>query len=151
MEHFRGKPLLVLAIPKNLEAVENERFVRIHSREFRFEGQMYDIVRTQPGSDTTWYTVYADNKEDKLLAQREALRTSWAEATAANPAPAGPVHPSSEQRRQLLSRLVGPALLPAVLWAVEPPFYKVEGLPVPGQLRCGVTRLDLPPPRTRLV
>jgi hypothetical protein len=60
--------LVMLAIPKSLEAAPNNRFQRIHSREFRFDGLMYDIVRQEERGDTTFYTCILDELESELFA-----------------------------------------------------------------------------------
>jgi len=148
VEHFRGKPLLMLAIPKVLELEANERFVRIHSREFRFEGQMYDIVRTQAGEDTTWYTVYADHKEDRMLAQRDQANKSMAlRSTPDTQEPARPALPTPEQSRHLLLRLADPGLLPEFWKSPYRCFVSVEGLSHTGRFCEQFLPPETPPPR----
>lgn len=44
-----------------------------HSKEFAYQGQMYDIVETQTVADTTYYWVWWDNKETQLNKQLEHL------------------------------------------------------------------------------
>jgi hypothetical protein len=60
--------LVHLAIPKSLEKTPNERFQRIHSKEFRFDGRMYDIVRQEARGDTTYYACIYDHAETDLFA-----------------------------------------------------------------------------------
>jgi hypothetical protein len=60
--------LVHLAIPKSLEQSPNTRFQRIHSREFRFDGRMYDIVRQEVRGDTTYYACIYDHAETALFA-----------------------------------------------------------------------------------
>jgi len=148
VEHFRGHPLVVLGVPKVLEAVDNERFVKIHSREFRFDGQMYDIVRTRAGIDTTWYTVYADYKEGNLLAQRDqALKVAISTADQALKSRQDTGTPWSDQSMGLLLRLAGPAVLPGGLQGIQRLEMEVEGLAVVGQLCKGNKVSETPPPR----
>jgi hypothetical protein len=151
VEHFRGKPLLVLAIPKALEAANNERFVRMHSREFRWDGQMYDIVRTRAGEDTTWYTVYADHKEDNLRARRDQANNPMRLGSSPDPQdPAGPALPSPEQQRRLISQLPGPGLLPATWTTTHRLMLSVEALPCAGQFREQFLPPETPPPQESL-
>ncbi len=65
--------LVLLAIPKSLEEGENARFQRIHSREFRFDGRMYDIVRQEDRGDTTLYACILDEAETALFANLHSL------------------------------------------------------------------------------
>lgn len=128
VQYYKGKPLQVLAIPKLLEDQPNGDFERIHGKEFRYKGQMYDIVLSQSGIDTTWYTVFADHQEDELFAARDRA-SRWHEEHRDNSAPAAPVNP-----QHLVNRLPGPALLPSSTPTEKPPIVWVEtlvsGLPV---------------------
>ena len=47
LEGFVGDELILLAIPRHLESEPNKLFQRIHSKEFVYLGQMYDIVEQQ--------------------------------------------------------------------------------------------------------
>ncbi|MGH1433377.1 MAG: hypothetical protein ACRBG0_02855 [Lewinella sp.] len=47
-----------------------------HSREFEFDGQMYDIVKTEEKGDTTYYWCWWDEAETKLNQQLEELLVS---------------------------------------------------------------------------
>jgi hypothetical protein len=44
-----------------------------HSREFIFEGQMYDIVDQGVEGNITWYRCYRDHKETRLYKEKEKL------------------------------------------------------------------------------
>ena len=62
--------LVLLKIPLSLESsAHNDQFQRIHDREFRYQGEMYDIVRQEQHGDTTWYYCLWDEKESELFAQ----------------------------------------------------------------------------------
>ncbi|MEZ4721380.1 MAG: hypothetical protein R2813_05820 [Flavobacteriales bacterium] len=65
--------LVTLKIAKLWEAEPNNRFEREHSREFRFDGEMYDIVRTEDRGDTTVYLCIHDVKESGLFAELEEM------------------------------------------------------------------------------
>jgi hypothetical protein len=65
--------LVLLKIPRNLEEKNNPIFQRIHEREFRYGGDMYDIVRQETNGDTTWYYCLADEKETLLFANLDEL------------------------------------------------------------------------------
>ena len=42
-------------------------------REFRYEGQMFDVVKIKTGSDTTYYYCFSDEKESKLFSNLNNL------------------------------------------------------------------------------
>jgi len=65
--------LALLKIPRKLEEESNHVFQRIHEREFRYEGKMYDIVRQEQYGDTTWYYCVSDEKETVLFANLDDL------------------------------------------------------------------------------
>lgn len=65
--------LTLLKIPQALEEGFNPVFQRIHEREFRYEGKMYDIVRREIYGDTTWYFCVSDEKETVLFANLDEL------------------------------------------------------------------------------
>jgi hypothetical protein len=65
--------LVLLKIPKALEEIPHPAFQRIHKREFRYDGKMYDIVRQIAHGDTTWYYCLCDEKETQLLANLDEL------------------------------------------------------------------------------
>ena len=49
------------------------RLVWKHSREFIFEGNMYDIVDQGVDGNITWYRCYRDHKETRLIKKKEKL------------------------------------------------------------------------------
>lgn len=59
--------LVNLYIPKSVEFGGDGSFVRIHKGEFRYKGQMYDIIRYEDLGDTTKYTCFHDVKESGLF------------------------------------------------------------------------------------
>ncbi len=63
--------LVLLKIPGVLEESSNPVFQRIHSREFRYKGRMYDIIRQVDHGDITWYYCIVDVKESGLFASLE--------------------------------------------------------------------------------
>lgn len=63
---FVADELMFLEIPHWMEEKPNKRFTRIHSKEFVFDGQMYDIVEQQETDHSIWYLVYPDRKETGL-------------------------------------------------------------------------------------
>lgn len=65
--------LVLLKIPRALEEQPNSSFQRIHSREFRYHGMMYDIVRQESHGDATWYYCILDAKESGLFANLDEL------------------------------------------------------------------------------
>ncbi len=65
--------LVTLHIAKVWEETPNARFEREHSKEFRFDGEMYDIIRSRDEGDTTVYICIHDVKESELFADLERL------------------------------------------------------------------------------
>ena len=140
---FKGKPLQIIAIPRQLEEEPTGDFQRIHKKEFRYLGQMYDVVLSRAGRDTTWYTVFADHKEDELLAARDQA-AGWQNLKDDSSEPAIPGN-----SRHLLSRLPGPALLPGIPVTWTPPSIWAQALarnnPASGQ----APGPPVPPPREK--
>ena len=67
------KDLVLLKIPNSLEAISNPRFKRIHSKEFKYEGEMYDIIKQEIKGDTTWYWCVWDKEETALFSNLQEL------------------------------------------------------------------------------
>ena len=65
--------LVTLRIAKVWEETPNARFEREHSKKFRFDGEMYDIIRSRDEGDTTVYICIHDVKESGLFADLERL------------------------------------------------------------------------------
>lgn len=63
---------VVIKITPEIE--ENaEMFTRMHSREFRFMGEMYDVLHSEKSGDTTLYTCIHDVKESGLFNDLDRL------------------------------------------------------------------------------
>lgn len=58
---------VLLKIPLSLEQTENDLFHRVHAGEFRYKGEMYDILKSERHGDTTWYTCIHDVKESGIF------------------------------------------------------------------------------------
>lgn len=61
--------LVLLKIPLALELSPNNVFKRMEAHEFRYHGEMYDVVRQEQHGDTTWYYCLWDEKESELFAE----------------------------------------------------------------------------------
>jgi hypothetical protein len=68
-----GVPEAELVLLKFVEGKSYPAFQRVHAREFRYQGKMYDVVRQESRGDTTWYYCIADEKETQLFANLEEL------------------------------------------------------------------------------
>lgn len=66
--------LVLVKIPKSLEANPDKSFKRIHSREFRYKGNMYDVVRQEDKGNETWYWAVHDEAETLLYAKMDELK-----------------------------------------------------------------------------
>lgn len=64
--------LVLLKIAKS-EEENSDVFERMHSREFRYNGQMYDVMRLEDKGDTTYYTCIHDVKESKLFERLDSM------------------------------------------------------------------------------
>jgi len=60
---------LLFSIPNWMEETPNKDFKRIHKGEFRYKGEMYDILYAKKDADTTHYIVIHDPKETNLFAK----------------------------------------------------------------------------------
>lgn len=65
-----------LVLLKFTETEKQSKLKWKHSREFEFEGEMYDIVETQTVGDTTYYWLWWDHYETKLNKQLDKLLVS---------------------------------------------------------------------------
>jgi hypothetical protein len=146
---FRGKPLLELPIPLALEREPNAEFTRIHGKEFRYRGQMYDVVSFRREADTTWYLVHADHKETSLRSTRDQMAR---EALAGRPFLLQGRHHSGEgpHRPALLDRLPGPALLPPAMQLFDPGRCEAPGAAAAKAPASAWRSVPTPPPRLLL-
>jgi hypothetical protein len=76
-QKYDAKTLKYIAIPKDELEGRGSRFVRIHATEFVWDGIMYDIVGSFPEAHQTWFLVYPDYKETKVLKQKIALAKAF--------------------------------------------------------------------------
>ncbi len=76
-QRYVAKALKYIAIPKDELEGRGTRFVRIHATEFVWDGVMYDIVSSFPEAHQTWFLVYPDFKETKVLKQKIALARAF--------------------------------------------------------------------------
>ncbi|MDY0078096.1 MAG: hypothetical protein RBR87_12575 [Bacteroidales bacterium] len=76
-QQMPDKSLIYLAIPHAEMQGQGSRFIRIHAREFVWDGMMYDIVERFEGETQTWFLVYPDHKETKVLNQKIALAKAF--------------------------------------------------------------------------
>ncbi|MDZ7289339.1 MAG: hypothetical protein ONB44_07820 [candidate division KSB1 bacterium] len=73
-QHIKaGVPEAELVLFKICEGKPHPAFQRVEEHEFRYDGQMYDVVRQESHGDTTWYYCLADEKETQLFANLEEL------------------------------------------------------------------------------
>lgn len=58
---------ILLKIPHKEEFAGNGVFVRRHEGEFRYKGEMYDVLTAEDHGDTTWYWCIHDVHESGLF------------------------------------------------------------------------------------
>lgn len=72
-----GRKVTVLTI---FDVEKDPHFRRIHSREFEFNGQMFDVLReVKNGRITTFYCLHDTKEESLMLGMRKAARTKAAQ------------------------------------------------------------------------
>ncbi len=76
-QKYKAKALKYIAIPKEELEGRGTRFIRIHATEIVWDGIMYDIVSSFPEAHQTWFLVYPDYKETKVLIQKIALARAF--------------------------------------------------------------------------
>jgi hypothetical protein len=64
--------IVLIELAFSLEQAQNE-LIWEHSREFEFNGQMYDIVSQRRLGDSVYYTCYPDHKETRLNTEKDKL------------------------------------------------------------------------------
>ena len=68
IEGIPDDELSVIKIPLMSQDPRNDNFEIEENDEFRFNDEMYDIVRTEIHNDTAWYYAFCDREETKMLA-----------------------------------------------------------------------------------
>lgn len=58
--------LLVIKIPKSIYINNDKNFQLVEKHEFRYHGEMYDIVKSKIINDTVYFLCISDKNEDKL-------------------------------------------------------------------------------------
>lgn len=59
----------LVKIPQEWEKQGNKDFRWVEGHEFRYKGEMYDVVRQESHGDETWYYCVKDEKENELFAE----------------------------------------------------------------------------------
>lgn len=59
----------VLLVISHAIQQNREVFQRIHSREFRYYGKMYDVIKQEDKNGTTWFFCISDEQETSLFAR----------------------------------------------------------------------------------
>ncbi|MDP4662240.1 MAG: hypothetical protein NWS74_01130 [Salibacteraceae bacterium] len=65
--------LVRIAIANAWETEKNDRIEWEHSKEFRFDGEWYDVVKSEAKLDSTVYFCIHDAKESHLFARLDAM------------------------------------------------------------------------------
>ncbi|MCC9138432.1 hypothetical protein ACFSKU_12685 [Pontibacter silvestris] len=65
--------LVLLKIPVSKEVSPGKDFKRMHEREFRYKGNMYDIVKQEKRGEITWYWCIWDKQETALFVQLDQM------------------------------------------------------------------------------
>ena len=129
--------LVHFTFPKDIESRPGSGFQRIHSREFRYRGDMYDIVRTEDLGDSVRYACIHDVKESRLFANLDELIRGEMSGD-----------PERRAERSRLLQLLPTVYLP-VATAVPPAFAHAGNEPPSYRfsLHTWDTTPPLPPPR----
>ncbi len=73
VEGFHAWELMLIEITDEVKNDPAKPYREIHSREFEYLGQMYDIVEKQEFESTTWYLAYPDKKETALKSKLKKI------------------------------------------------------------------------------
>lgn len=65
--------LVRIAIANAWQTENNDRIEWEHGKEFRFDGQWYDVVKSEAKQDSTVYLCIHDAKENQLFARLDAM------------------------------------------------------------------------------
>lgn len=68
-----AEELVLLKIPVSLEENPSKDFKRMHAREFRYKGIMYDVVKQEFRQGSTWYWCLRDKQETTLFASLDEM------------------------------------------------------------------------------
>lgn len=128
--------LVVLRIAKVWEETHNARFEREHSKEFRFHGEMYDIIHSRDEGDTTVYICIHDVKESGLFADLERLTEEKID------------QPINKKSRESLQQLIAAKYVQKAfsLSFVRSASY-ISRWPMNEQLESENLQVDSPPPK----
>lgn len=128
--------LVTLRIAKVWEETPNARFEREHSKEFRFDGEMYDIIRSRDEGDTTVYICIHDVKESGLFADLERLTEEEID------------QPINKKSRESLQQLIAAKYVQKTfsLSFVRSASH-IARLPIKAQLVSENLQIDSPPPK----
>jgi hypothetical protein len=131
--------LEIVKIPKSLEANPDKTFKRIHSREFRFLGNMYDVVRQEDRGSETWYWAIHDEEETVLYAKMDELkRKAWGDEQLPN------------EHRTKLERLYPNFIFSAYKLSFSKYYLEKvnsNGLEIPSQYKSILSEIPNPPPQ----
>lgn len=72
-EGLPEEELDLVKIPLEWEKSWSKDFKWIEGHEFRYKGEMYDVVRQEVHNNETWYYCIKDEKENELFAELEDL------------------------------------------------------------------------------
>lgn len=102
--------LVLVRLPDDWKRYPGLSFQRMHAREFKYQGVMYDVVRQARSGDTTLYWCVADYADTELHRQWEACASDWAHKDPAN-------RKANERLRLFWQELYLPAAHEQALWS----------------------------------
>ncbi len=130
----------LIKVPVSWEEAPPPEFQWHEEHEFRYRGQMYDIIRKEYHGDQVWYYAYKDEAETKLLNNLSEYVSNYLRQE--------PDHENeNEHLRLFITRTFLPAG-PAELPAPAPDFEIVPFQVI--SLTTAFLEIDLPPPKTAL-
>lgn len=110
-----------------------------HDREFEYDGEMYDVVRSEAHGDTTWYWCHHDRKETKVRKALASFVAAWMGA--------GPQQQQDQQRLFDFFKSLYSSNAPQVAHLL-PDIGPIPAVPFTGQLLEIAASPDAPPPRS---
>lgn len=130
----------LIKVPASWEEAPPTEFQWHEAHEFRYRGQMYDIIRKEYHGDEVWYYTYKDDAETELLNNLSEYVSNYLRQ-----------EPDREKENEHLRLFITRTFLPAGPTSLPVPVQDFEIAPL--ETISPLTtflEIDLPPPKTAM-
>jgi hypothetical protein len=129
--------IVIIKIPKKWEQDPPADFEWHDDREFRYRGQMYDVVRKEVHNDKIWYFSYWDKAETEVLNNLSKYVSNYLQN-----------NPDEQQKNTFLKTYLDHSFLISAMESPAVPIFEVEDSP-PENMKMQNIFLDIdsPPPQ----